>query len=208
MFQLKKYQAKSVTPVDEYVFTMSKELQDMAEVELRETDEIRSNAIRALREWAISNPRIVKIRLDSNFLLQFLRHRKFSIPMAQDAIEKYLVLTNFCYEGRYPYVHIDMEIPTIQHLLKEGTVFALPKRDKLGRRVMFYRACTFDPSKHIYYEVTKLFTYIFRSILEDEENQIRGVVHICDTTGFGLHFITFRPPRDILRIYKNAEVTN
>ena len=203
---MKKYQAKSVTPVDEYVFTMSKDLQEKAESELRETEEIRTNAIKALRDWAINNPRIVKIRLDSNFLLQFLRHRKFSIPMAQDALEKYIVLTNFSFEGIYPYIHIDMEIPTIQYLLKEGFVFALPKRDKLGRRVMFYRASAFNSSKHLYWEVSKLFAYIFRSLLEDEENQISGVVHICDTTGFGLQFMTVYAPRDILRIYKNAEV--
>lgn len=206
MFQLKKYQAKSVTPVDDYVLTMSNDLKEMAKNELRETDEIRTNAIRALRDWAISNPRFVKIRLDSNFLLQFLRHRKFSIPMAQDSLEKYLVLTHYTHDGINPYIHIDLEIPTIQYLLKEGTVFALPKRDKLGRRVMFYRAAAFNPTKHLNWEVSKLFTYIFRTLSEVEENQIRGVVHICDTTGFGLHFMTVYSPSDLIRIYKNAEV--
>lgn len=206
MFQLKKYQEKSVTPVDEYVFTMSNELKEMAEIELRETEEIRTNAIKAMRDWAISNPRIVKIRLDSNFLLQFLRHRKFSIPMAQDALEKYLVLTNYSLEGIYPYIHIDLEIPNIQYLLKEGTVFVLPKRDKHGRRVIFYRAASFNPSKHLNWEVSKLVTYMFRALLEDEENQIRGIVHIVDTTGFGLNFMTVYAPRDSIRIYKNAEV--
>ncbi|CAO1428131.1 unnamed protein product [Diamesa hyperborea] len=203
--KLKKYQAKSVTPVDDYVFTMSNELKEIAEIELRETDEIRTNAIRALRDWAISNPRFDKIRLDSNFLLQFLRHRKFSIPMAQDSLEKYLVLTNYCQEGIHPYIHIDLEIPSIQHLLKTGTIFALPKRDKHGRRVMFYRAATFDSSKHVYWEISKLFTYVYRSLSDDEENQIRGIVHIVDTTGFGLHFLTVYPTADVIRIYKNSE---
>lgn len=125
MFQLKKYQAKSVTPVDEYVFTMSAELKKVAEDELRETDEIRSNAIRALRDWAVSNPRIIKIRLDSSFLLQFLRHRKFSIPMAQDAIEKFLVLTSIIVDGIHPYLYIDLNIPTIQDLLRNGYLFLM-----------------------------------------------------------------------------------
>lgn len=71
---------------------MSDELKKLAKNELRETEAVRNNAIMALRDWTMSNPRIIKGRLDSAWLLRFLRFKKFSIPMAQEAIERYLVM--------------------------------------------------------------------------------------------------------------------
>lgn len=71
---------------------------------------------------------------------------------------------------------------------------------------MFYRAAFFNPSIHKNWEISKLITYVFRALLEDEENQIRGIVHICDTTGFGLNFLTVYAPKDLIRIYINGEV--
>jgi hypothetical protein len=91
----------------------------MAKDELRETEEVRQHAIQALRDWVLKNPRIVKTRLDSNFLLRFLRFRKFSIPMAMEALERFLVLKNGTY-GRGWFNHIDIGKPSILKLIDEG----------------------------------------------------------------------------------------
>ena len=192
--------------MDKYVVKISKELQEMAEVELRETEEIRSNAITALREWAVSNPRINKLRLDSTFLLRFLRHKKFSIPMAQDSIEKYLLLRRLCQEDIYPFQRMDIKDPSLEKLLDEGYIFALPMRDSLGRRLVFYRAGVFKPSHFMGYELLKLHGIVYETLLEDEENQIRGCVHIGDSTGFGFNYLTLFTPKEAVRICKNAEV--
>lgn len=205
-FIQQNYGSKSITPVDIYEVKISKELQEMAEVELRETEEIRSNAITALRDWAIKNPRINKLRLDSVFLLRFLRHKKFSIPMAQDSIEKYLLLRKYCQSDVYPFQNLNINSPSMQRLLDEGFIFALPKRDAQGRRVVFYRAGVFKPSIFYNYELLKLFGIIYETLLEDEENQIRGCVHIADSTGFGFNYLTLFTPQEAVRIARNAEV--
>lgn len=115
-----QYQAKSITPVDDYKFTLSDELKKLAEEELRETDEIRDNAIRAIREWAIKNQRIVSLRLDAKFILRFLRFKKFSIPMAQECLERYLVLRKYFYEGQFIYQKFDYTQPALFDLLNKG----------------------------------------------------------------------------------------
>lgn len=115
-----QYQAKSITPVDDYKFTLSDELKKLAEEELRETDEIRGNAIRAIREWAIKNQRIVSLRLDAKFILRFLRFKKFSIPMAQECLERYLVLRKYFYEGQFIYQNFDYKQPALYDLLNKG----------------------------------------------------------------------------------------
>jgi hypothetical protein len=46
-----QYEAKSITPVDEYVCKLSDELKKMAKNELGETEEERKIAIKTLRDW-------------------------------------------------------------------------------------------------------------------------------------------------------------
>lgn len=90
------------------------------EREFRETEESREHAFVALRLWAEQNPRIVKLRLDSGFLLRFLRARKFSVPMVKDMIERYLVLRFYMQEGIAIFRNLDIELPVMQELLGLG----------------------------------------------------------------------------------------
>lgn len=92
----------------------------MAKDELRETDEIRENAIKAIRDWAMQNQRLVSLRLDSKFLLRFLRFKKFSIPMAQECLERYLVLRKYFFEGQFIYQNFDYKLPALHDLLMKG----------------------------------------------------------------------------------------
>lgn len=92
----------------------------LVEKEFRETDEVRTHALQALRDWAISNPRINKLRLDSNFLLRFLRARKFSLPMVKETIERYLVLRWYVQDGIEVFQNLDVKLPMMQELLDFG----------------------------------------------------------------------------------------
>lgn len=73
---------------------------------------------------------------DSRFLLRFLRAKKFSVVQAQRALERYLLLRQtfgvaFCC--------LDITIPQMQELTDIGYLFACPKRDSQGRRVVVAR---------------------------------------------------------------------
>lgn len=54
---------KSTTFIDNYEFTLSNELKILAETELRETCATRDFALKALRDWIETNPRIVSARM-------------------------------------------------------------------------------------------------------------------------------------------------
>lgn len=84
-------------------------------------------------------------------------------------------------------------------------VFALPQRDHLGRRVLFYRPKAYNPSKNINHDIIRYNGVIFETLLEDEENQIRGVVHVVDGSGLSLNYITVLTPQQSYRICKNGE---
>lgn len=110
--------SKSLTPVDKYVFNLSKELHKLAEEELRESKSIRSQAIKSLREWIESNPRIELTRMDAKFLLRFLRAKKFSVTMAQDNLERFILLRK-TREGVL-FQNMDCLLPQVNELLELG----------------------------------------------------------------------------------------
>lgn len=85
-------------------------------------------------------------------------------------------------------------------------MFALPERDSLGRRVIFYRLAVWDPKKNIAHDVIRVNGVVFETLLEDESNQIRGCVHVVDGSGVGLQYITVMTPHEAYRIAKNCEV--
>lgn len=113
-------QTKSTTQVDDYQCKLSLETRKIAENELRETDEIRTHSLKSLREWVDKNPRIVSMRLDSNFLLRFLRCRKFSLPMTKDMIERYLVLRHYEQDEMKIFQNFDMRLPAVKELFELG----------------------------------------------------------------------------------------
>lgn len=55
--------SKGTTVADDYEFRLSDELKSLAETELRESCATRDFALKSLREWIESNPRIAAARL-------------------------------------------------------------------------------------------------------------------------------------------------
>lgn len=109
-----QYESKSITPVNDYEVVLSKELRKKAEQELRETDEIREFAIEAFRNWAMQNERIIKTRLDTAWLLKYLRFRKYSLPLAQEAMERHLVLRQGSHGLKYFHWEMDVMRPSVK----------------------------------------------------------------------------------------------
>lgn len=119
--QTQQIQLKSISHVDKnYEFALSDELKKFIEKEFRETDEVRKQAINDLREWAVKNPRIQKMRLDSKFLLRFLRIKKFSLPMTKEIIERYLVMRFYVQDDRAIFHNLDVRDEAVQELLNLG----------------------------------------------------------------------------------------
>uniref|UniRef100_A0A336MIP4 CSON000372 protein n=1 Tax=Culicoides sonorensis TaxID=179676 RepID=A0A336MIP4_CULSO len=195
---------KSLTPIDEiYNSNLSKDLQKLAENELRETEKSRQQAITAMRKWIESNPRIELTRMDSKFLLRFLRTKKFSVTMAQENLERFILLRK-SRDGTV-FQNMDCQLPNVVDLLDLGHIFVLPNRDHMNRRIIFYRPGFFNPSKYINIDMIKMHGVCYETLMEDEENQIRGFVHMVDCSGLGLKHMTLFTPKEAVRIVKNGE---
>lgn len=74
--------------------------------------------------------------VDAKFLLRFLRFKKYSVVHAQEALERYLLLRQ---TFGVAFNHLDITIPMMEDLTNLGYLFACPKRDSQGRRVIVAR---------------------------------------------------------------------
>uniref|UniRef100_A0A8D8YZN3 Alpha-tocopherol transfer protein-like n=1 Tax=Cacopsylla melanoneura TaxID=428564 RepID=A0A8D8YZN3_9HEMI len=185
--------------------SISKETQEIAKDELREDQAAREDGLTQLRQWIKKNDRIETCRMDPSFLLRFLRSKKFSIPMAEEALERYLLLRTTY--GDMAFTKLDPKNPTMQELLDSGYLFATPKRDALGRRVIVARPGVFHPHKYNNAHMLQIHGMTYETLMEDEENQVRGFVHFNDGAGVSFPHLTLFTPKEAVRIVKNGERT-
>lgn len=193
-----------VTEPDDYVCALSSDTQEIAKRELREDENIRQQALESMRNWITKNPRIENCRLDSKFLLRFLRFTKFHVTQAEDVLERYLLLRQAFSIG---FQEADYKNPRIETLIDEGIILISPKRDDLGRKVVIGRIAPFDPSKYNNVDVLRLGAIFHETLMEDEESQVRGFVYVGDGKGVGFPYLTLFTPKEAVRLIKNGEKT-
>ena len=77
----------------------------------------------------------------------------------------------------------------------------------MGRLVIFYRPGVSNPkSPTVGYDILILNTLVYEHLLEDEENQIKGVVHLADAKNLRMPHFTVFSPQYMCRVGKNTEV--
>ncbi|XP_053624354.1 alpha-tocopherol transfer protein-like [Plodia interpunctella] len=171
--------------------------------ELRETPAGREQALDIMRKWIQKNGDIRNVRQDDNFLLRFLRVKKYSIPLAQQTLLKYLNLKRF-----YPEVgqHLDWkEDKNLYQLINTGYIAISPVRDSKGRRVIIYNMNKFKPEHMTSWDLVRAHTVVYESLLEDPSVQVCGVTHVGDGSGVTTGHVTAWNPTDFARIMKWSE---
>lgn len=141
--------------------------------------------------------------MDDSFLLRFLRTKKYSIPVVQETLERYVMLRENYDNGVFTNINLDAEANVVD-LLNKGFVLPLPKRDPEGRRVLLIQPGVFDVNKHTIKDVFRLFTITADILIEDEENQIRGFVYLVDAAGASLQMLTLVTPKEAARLLRNG----
>ncbi|CAG9864150.1 unnamed protein product [Phyllotreta striolata] len=195
---------KWVTDPDDYICTLSPETQKIAEEELREDDSSRRSALASMREWILQNPRIKNCRMDAKFLLRFLRFKKYHVTLAQECLERYILLRQ---TFGVAFNCLDITIPMMEQLTDLGYMFACPKRDSKGRRVIVTRPGVFDLYSFSNADMCRIHGIVYETLMEDEENQVRGFVHFADGDGVGFAYLTLFSIKEAVRIVKNGERT-
>lgn len=187
---------------DEYVSNLKNDLQQLAQQELEETQQVRDESLAALRSWIETQSHLRGCRLDSNFLLRFLRMQKHNMERTTLVLEKYLIM-----RVQHPnwFQRLDIRDPAIHELVTNGYLFVLPERDHNGRKVIFSVARNLDPSRHTSSDAMRAHLITFEALLEDEETQIRGFTYIFDCSGISLGHLGIWTPSEVAKIFSCCE---
>ncbi|XP_014481082.1 PREDICTED: rhophilin-2 [Dinoponera quadriceps] len=188
----------------EYKTTLDSEMLEIARLELREDDNTREQALEQFRHWLEKHPTIKKCRTNSLFLLRFLRTKKFSLPMAQEMLERYITFRQL-----YPdwFKKLDIEDPDLEAIIDSGYLVPLPKRDQHGRKVILSCAGRFDPYKFSSVHMARIHSMVMETLMDDEENQVRGYTYINDVSGLTMGHLSawsLTDIRNILRCIQNG----
>ncbi|XP_058837452.1 retinaldehyde-binding protein 1-like [Topomyia yanbarensis] len=155
---------------DPYVFTLSSRYKELAKKELMEDEETRQQSLAHLREWIGKHPYIQKCRTDAVFLLRFLRFRKFSVPQAQAALERYLAMRQTFPEW---FQKLDTKDTLVQGTI-DDEVFTVLGRDGEGRTVVWIRFGRFNVEKLSPIAIFRYTMMFLETLMDDEEVQIGG----------------------------------
>ncbi|XP_026670970.1 clavesin-2 [Ceratina calcarata] len=189
---------------EDYGCELSEATRMIARHELREDDATRIEALNQVRHWIQKHPSIKRCRTDAAFLLRFLRTKKFSVPMAEEMLERYLTIRQM-----YPnwFQNLDIEDPDIEAIVDAGYLVPLMERDRYGRRVILSCAGRFDPYKYTSAQMARAHSLIVEALMDDEENQVRGYTHINDESGLTMGHLSawsLTDIRNMLRCIQNS----
>ncbi|KAF4519787.1 hypothetical protein B566_EDAN009038 [Ephemera danica] len=176
---------------EDYVCSLSAEAEEQARRELREDPATRDHALKLMRQWIAKHPDIRNCRTDAVFLLRFLRTRKFSIPQAQEMLERYLAMreTNVNW-----FRNLDVNDKIVNEIIERGYIVPLPERDSFGRQVIFTCIGRLDPHRYTAAHVIRAHSVVIEVLMDDEETHVCGVVNVSDKNLpmrlKGTHFIS------------------
>ncbi|KAL1457146.1 hypothetical protein WDU94_001807 [Cyamophila willieti] len=185
-----------------YTYSVPVSVQHLARLELREDLHTLNESLAQFRDWVRKSRDIRNVRTDSNFLLRFLRAKKFSLPMAQQTLLKYLNL-----KKRFPKATCDLDCldPKMINLINSGYLFVSPVRDTQGRRVIIGVGNNLDPHKYTEDDQFKIHMLTYETLLLDEETQVRGLTYFADIKGVSTSHITLWSPTEFARAVKWGE---
>jgi hypothetical protein len=143
---------------------------------------------------------------DDNFLLQFLRIRKFNVENACRSIENF-----FIFRRKFSKWLIlnDADMERVWQLFDRGYAYPLMSRDSDGKRIIFIQVRKFDTNTFTSCDAVRLLSLIVATLIEEEETQIAGISSINDYTDASSHYFnlfSIKDIKDFAACAKNATI--
>ncbi|XP_054715014.1 alpha-tocopherol transfer protein-like [Uloborus diversus] len=162
-----------------------------AALELNETPESVEVALRTLKDM-LGSVQNLNACLDDDYLLFFLRARKFDIDRAFSLLQNF-----YGYRAQYP--ELLQNSSQVEALLRNGLYYHLPYRDEEGRAISVLNISSWDPDVYSFWDMAAAIMLSSESILWfDPVTQINGIVNICDVQGFSKKiFLEMSSPRKL-----------
>lgn len=144
--------------------------------------------------------------IDDDFLLQFLRTKKYSNAAAFKLLENYLTA-----KFRYPkwFIYDDNDVVKMRELYSTGYIYPLMERDEEGRRIILVQVRKMDPAKYNSGDIIRLSALVSATVMEEHETQVAGFIAIIDYAEVTMKHIgvfSITDVKDYMDCLKNASV--
>ncbi|XP_075543385.1 alpha-tocopherol transfer protein-like isoform X2 [Dermacentor variabilis] len=176
---------------------MTADLEEMARRELGETPEVKAKCIGKLRRLLSEESRL-ECPTDEEFLVKFLRARKYDVEEAFKNIRKYFRVkqeTREMFDNLNPY-SVPFDSTCRQHRL----VTVSRQRDSLGRGVVLLRLGAWNSRMCSLNDYFRVSLVQVEWLLFQQDVQIRGVVFVLDFKGLSVYHITQYTPYFISKL--------
>ncbi|XP_030766878.1 alpha-tocopherol transfer protein-like [Sitophilus oryzae] len=172
-----------------------------AEKELNETQENYLIEMQTLKTLVINDTNLQVPNVDE-FLLRFLRARKFNSKKAFQMLQRYLLMKLKCPEL------FACPLPSeCERTFELQAQYMLPSRDQWGRRVYIMRVDNFDSSKVSIDDIFRTNILALEQVVREPETQIAGLVVILDMAGLSLQHAKFFTPYYAKRMVELVQET-
>ncbi|XP_054621059.1 clavesin-1-like [Dunckerocampus dactyliophorus] len=160
---------------------LSSETTEKARLELNENPDTLHQDIQQVRDMIVTRPDIGFLRTDDDFILRFLRARKF------DQVETFRLLAQYF---QFRQQNLDMfqsfkvDDPGIKRALMDGFPGVLETPDQHGRKILILFASNWDQSRNSFTDILRAILLSLEVLIEKPELQINGFILIIDWSNF------------------------
>ncbi|XP_042904311.1 clavesin-2 isoform X2 [Parasteatoda tepidariorum] len=169
-----------------------------AEDELHETLDKRKPAMQELRELIRDNG--LTCRTSDEFLLQFLRARKYNIPKSMSLLKKYVY-----FKAKNPNLFTGMNYDALIKLIKSKTMNFLPKRCADGCAILVVHLDNWNPSEVPIQDLCRAIALFLYHSICDPLTQINGYKVILDVKSSPWKHLRFCTPQNIYLLYNGTQ---
>lgn len=118
--------------------------------------------------------------------MRFLRAKKFSVPRAEDCLEKYLVARQTCSQW---FKELDIEDPNMSDLYDSGVMVALKELDSQGRQVVINRPQFFDVNRFTSVDAFRIDMLFLEYLMDLEITQVAGLIFVIDGSQLPMKYV-------------------
>uniref|UniRef100_A0A8C6SHU9 Clavesin-1 n=1 Tax=Neogobius melanostomus TaxID=47308 RepID=A0A8C6SHU9_9GOBI len=134
-----------------------------------------------VRDMIVTRPDIGFLRTDDDFILRFLRARKFNQSESFRLLSQYFLF-------RQQHLHIfhsfKVDDPGIKRALMDGFPGVLETPDQHGRKILLLFASNWDQTRHSFIDILRAILLSLEVLIENPELQVNGFILIIDWSNF------------------------
>ncbi|CAL8324591.1 unnamed protein product [Boreogadus saida] len=160
---------------------LSPETTEKARLELNENPDMLHQDIQQVRDMIVTRPDIGFLRTDDDFILRFLRARKFDQAETFRLLAQYF---QFRQQNLDMFQSFKVDDPGIKRALMDGFPGVLETPDQQGRKILILFASNWDQGRNSFTDILRAILLSLEVLIENPELQINGFILIIDWSNF------------------------